>query len=571
MSHGHKNLCVVCRATPVAMARVDYCFSCWPGGPVTPPPCLRCASRIDYYASGLCRRCHPSAIPRVESCRDCHAWGATRTLGWLCRGCDGWRRQHKTVAECCICHTTAHLSGRGSCRLCHKQASMVREFGKPLDLIGANRYGQQLFFAGMAFQRETPRPPRPPQTPTPSLIQMTAGDQHVLFPVQRDLAARGRAGLPQPPDPILAAELAQRARDHAAQHGWTANTTEDTCHGLRILLGLQDTPGAPIKASEVAALRGIDLPVWTVLEVLADAELLEEDRTPALDAWFDRNIAGLPETMADELRTWFDIMKNGSVIPPRRRPRSPITIRLHLQWALPTLHIWAKTGHTSLREIDRTTILESLPPSGNPRAEAGQALKSIFKILKGQKVLFTNPTVRIKTSNSEEHQLLPADLTNLREAISSPKPAQALVVALIAFHALTPSHIRALQLTDIRDGRLHHAGRTIVLAAPVRARLSAYLDYRNTRWPNSLNPHLFLHYRTAGRTIPVGQRWVKLTIGPGLTATSIRQDRILDEARATDGDARRIVDLFGLSIKAATRYTTDLDHPDLTNLPTTEP
>jgi len=477
------------------------------------------------------------------------------------------RRQHRTIGACCICHTTAHLSGRGSCRLCHKQASMLREFGQPLDLIGANRDGQQLFFAGMAFQRETPRPPRPHQTPAPSLVRMTASDQHVLFPTQRDLATHGRAGLPLPPDPVLAADLARRAREHAGQQGWTPLITEDTCHGLRILLGLQDAPGAPLKASEVAALRGIDLPVWSVLEVLADAGLLEEDRTPALDAWFDRTIAGLPDTMTDELRAWFTVMKNGSATPPRRRPRSPVTVRLHLQWSLPTLRVWANTGHSSLREIDRTAILEALPPSGNPRAEAGQGLKSIFKVLKGQKVLFANPTIRVKTSNSEEHQLLPADLTSLRDAINSTKPAQALVVALIAFHALTPSQIRGLQLTDTRDGRLHQAGRVIVLADPVRTRLSNYLNYRNTRWPNSLNPHLFLHYRTSGRTIPVGQRWVKLTIGTGLTATSIRQDRILDEARATDGDARRIVDLFGLGIKAATRYTTNLDHPDLTNLP----
>ncbi|OLZ60426.1 hypothetical protein BS330_03825 [Amycolatopsis keratiniphila subsp. nogabecina] len=551
------------------MARVGYCFTCWPGGPVIPPPCLRCASRLEYYASGLCRRCHPSATPRVESCLDCHAWGATRGLRWLCRGCDAWRRQHTTVARCRTCGTTAHLSNRGSCRLCHKQASMMREFGKALDLIGANRDGQQLFFAGMSFQRETPRPPRPRQEQQPSVIQMTAGDQHVLFPTQRDLAAHGRAGLPLPPNPGLAAELARRARDHAGQQGWTPLITEDTCHGLRILLGLQDTPGAPLKASEVTALRGIDLPIWSVLEVLADAGLLEEDRTPTLDAWFDRTIAGLPGSMADELRVWFGIMKNGCTTPPRRRPRAPNTVRLHLLWSLPTLRIWAATGHTSLRGIDRTAILEALPPSGNPRAEAGQGLKSIFKVLKGQKVLFANPTIRVKTSNSEEHQLLPADLTTLREAINSAKPAQALVVALIAFHALTPSQIRALRLTDLRDGRLHHAGRVIVLADPVRTRLSTYLDYRNTRWPNSLNPYLFLHYRTAGRTIAVGHRWVKLTIGPGLTATSIRQDRILDEARATDGDARRIVDLFGLGIKAATRYTTNLDHPDLTNLPPT--
>lgn len=43
----------------------------------------------------------------------------------------------------------------------------------------------------------------------------------------------------------------------------------------------------------------------------------------------------------------------------------------------------------------------------------------------------------------------------------------------------------------------------------------------------------------------------------------IREDRILDEAHATEGDVRRLADLFGLSIQAGTRYTTTVDHPDL--------
>jgi hypothetical protein len=89
-----------------------------------------------------------------------------------------------------------------------------------------------------------------------------------------------------------------------------------------------------------------------------------------------------------------------------------------------------------------------------------------------------------------------------------------------------------------------------VLAEPVRTRLAAYLDHRNRRWPNTANPHLFIHYKTAGRTDPVGARWVRLTIGPGLTPTAIREDRILNEAHATGGDNRRLADLFGLSIQA---------------------
>ena len=38
------------------------------------------------------------------------------------------------------------------------------------------------------------------------------------------------------------------------------------------------------------------------------------------------------------------------------------------------------------------------------------------------------------------------------------------------------------------------------------------------------------------------------------------------EIHATDGDIRRICDLFGLSVEGATRYRKTVEHPDLTTL-----
>lgn len=141
--------------------------------------------------------------------------------------------------------------------------------------------------------------------------------------------------------------------------------------------------------------------------------------------------------------------------------------------------------------------------------------------------------------------------------------ATAALVALIAFCGLRTGQLQRLKLTAIHDGRLHLDGRLIVLADPVRERLTAWLDHRNRRWPHTSNPHLFIHYRTAGRLDPVGARWVWLKLGSGLSAAGIRADRILNEAHATGGDARRLADLFGLSIQAGTRYTATVDHPDL--------
>jgi hypothetical protein len=134
---------------------------------------------------------------------------------------------------------------------------------------------------------------------------------------------------------------------------------------------------------------------------------------------------------------------------------------------------------------------------------------------------------------------------------------------LAAHSQIAIAPLQRLKLTDIHDGRLHLDGRVIVLADPVRERLAAWLDHRNRRWPHTSNPHLLIHYRTAGRLEPVGRRWVWLKVGSGLSAAGIREDRILNEAHASGGDPRRLADLFGLSIQAGTRYTATVDHPDL--------
>ncbi|WP_198955739.1 hypothetical protein [Frankia sp. CcI49] len=440
---------------------------------------------------------------------------------------------------------------------------MVRGTDGTLDLEGANRHGQQLFLADM-FLRRGLRRPQPPDGDEVLPPPVEPHEQLTLLTVPRDLAAHGRRALHQRADPRRAAELDQHARDLAAELGWSTRQVKDTYYGLRIVLGLQDATAGPIKASDVNLLADIDLPVWTVLAVLSRADILEEDRTPALDIWFASQTAGLPAPMAEELGIWFGVMKHGSPTPPRRRPRAEITINVHTRWALPTLRTWAAAGHTSLREITREHVLDALPASGNPRSTAGQGLKSIFRLLKARGVLFIDPTSRVKTGDHQKREPLPADVAAIRRGLNSPNPTRAAVVALVAFHGLRPGHLLRLKLTDVRDGRAYVDGRTIVLAEPVRERLAAYLNERRRRWPNTANPHLFIHHLSATRTEPVGRRWIYRIVGPELSPSAIREDRILNETHATGGDSRRLADLFGLSIAASGRYTATLDHPDLT-------
>lgn len=253
-------------------------------------------------------------------------------------------------------------------------------------------------------------------------------------------------------------------------------------------------------------------------------------------------------------------MRDGSSTSPRRKPRAEATINVQLNFALPALRAWATAGMTSLRDVSREDVL-MVPADGNARAGCGRGLKSIVGVLKGRKAIFINPIDRLVTGHHQEREPLPQDPAVLREALHSTDPARAAIVALIAYHGLRIGAVRRLLLTDIQDRLLHQDEREIPMAPAVSARLRAYLDERAVTWPGTANPHLFVNSRSAWRDTAVGHRWVHLKIGPDLTASAIRADRILREAHATRGDTRRLTDLFGLSIKAASRYTNTVDHP----------
>jgi len=109
-----------------------------------------------------------------------------------------------------------------------------------------------------------------------------------------------------------------------------------------------------------------------------------------------------------------------------------------------------------------------------------------------------------------------------------------------------------MKLTDYHDGRLHVGDQVILLVPPVRRRLDAYLNYRHATWPTSRNPHLFIHQRSWTHHGQVWPAWFAIQLGT--SPQVIRRDRILDEAHATSGDIRALVDLFGLSIAGAMPY-----------------
>ena len=494
----------------------------------------------------------------VTSCPDCGAWGVTARYGWMCVACRSWREKYGAPARCPTCGRSVPLGLAGSCRLCHKQRNLAaRLLGRRIETVSlaeANAHGQQLFIAGTWRPAGTPRREYQHKTVPAdmTLLRPAAHRQLVLLDAPRDLRLGMQDGFPPPPDLALAAAFSEFTRDHAARYGWLKSKTALTQRAIRIMLGIQDTPGAPIRRSDVMLLTQIKHPAATVAEVLA-AGMLEEDRQPPVVRWFDVTVASLPAPMRQELGTWLQTMRNGRTSAPRLRPRSDQTVRSQLTFALPALKTWA-TAHASLREISRSDVLAVLPPSGPPRATTVQGLRSIFRALKAAKLVFSDPTFRIHVP-AAQFQIPPAvDLATMRDALNSPRPARAAIAALLGFHAIRIGHLCAIQLTDVRDGRLHIGEQVILLAPPARERLSAYLSYRTATWPASINPHLFIHARSWTSTRPAASAWIAKQLG--MSAQHIRLDRILDEAQATSGDVRALCDLFGMSIANAARYAT---------------
>ncbi|SUA47315.1 Site-specific recombinase XerD [Nocardia africana] len=550
--------CIGCRRRPVATPFYRHCFECMPGGPIVAPPCRKCGSTRDYYSAGLCQRCHRFAPQVVDSCLDCHGWGVTRHHSWLCEGCRGWRKRFPLLAPCPSCRRVIGLNADGFCRLCWRQAAAERQRERGISVLEANQYGQQLFLVDLF--REKRRPVESIPVSSPQLRDYPVDYRQLsLLALPRELVHAREAGFADPPDPELALMLDEAAIEHARRHGWSKTRQVDARRGIRILLALQDTPGAPIKASEIAQLAQLSISVQPILDILTAAGMLDDDRQPSILGWFDRQLDGIPEQMNSELKLWFEVLRAGTTTPPRFRPRADRTVRLRIRYAMPAVRTWVAAGHHSLREITRDHIRQALPETGSRRSLVGQALRSLFQVLKAHRIIFANPTTHFRTGKPETRIPVPMAVTGLRDALKSDNPARAMIAGLVGFHALRSGQLRTLMLTDVRDGRLHLADRTILLAPPVRDRMAAWLDYRSHRWPATINPHLLINQSSAVRTGPVSAPWINTTLG--MPSQAIREDRILYEAITTDGDVRRLCDLFGLSVKGAQRYTDTLHHP----------
>lgn len=67
-------------------------------------------------------------------------------------------------------------------------------------------------------------------------------------------------------------------------------------------------------------------------------------------------------------------------------------------------------------------MLAALPAAGPQRVLMLSGLRSIFKVLKGRRLVFVNPTGWIRQPSADKTVPAPVDLAGLRRALDSPNP-----------------------------------------------------------------------------------------------------------------------------------------------------
>jgi len=174
-----------------------------------------------------------------------------------------------------------------------------------------------------------------------------------------------------------------------------------------------------------------------------------------------------------------------------------------------------------------------------------------------RRIVFHNPTARL--ANPDGHRsLLPMSEAEIRAIeVCIVTPAQRLVVALAAVHAVGSSTIRHLALTDLDlpNRRIMLDGVAQPLGSFVYRALCGWMQYRHHTWPHTPNRHLIISRSSAHGVGAVGRTYLTDHLLPAsVTLEPIRSDRVLHEALSVCPDPLHLSLVFNLAQTAADRY-----------------
>jgi len=408
----------------------------------------------------------------------------------------------------------------------------------------------------------------PTQPLSPHLVDPA---QTVLFEARRDWSCLTVGTLDRLPSLTPAASaLVEEFDQQARLRGWSSTSRNNGSKTLRILLAWIGAD-APTHEADVRALRGRPgTTVRRVLQFLDQRGMVIPDPAragSAVQRTIRRRIQTLPGDIAGELDRWVKVVRGEGRRQHQELPFS--TIRSYLNSFYPVLVAWSERI-TSLREIaheDVQAALDERPPA--TARNLLPALRSLFRALKQERIIFRDPTRGIALPAMRR---LPAPIPTdqLRGLIDrADRPMTKLIAALIAIHGLRNRETRRLLLADLDlpNGRLlvrRNTGRhTVYLDELTHTLAINWLRERHRRWPVTTNPHLLISNITAADATnpPIAHTITDATFKQlGLTATQLRQDRILDEARHT-ADPVHLMRVFGLTAKPAMHYV-QASHPE---------
>jgi hypothetical protein len=481
------------------------------------------------------------------------AWGMLTER--LCKACRSFASTHP-AGTCTTCGRDVPVDA-GVCRPCRKQASPIAGPANKtaLDLSVAAVTGHQLWFHFGRLARAERRQVSvlPVVAPPRALRLRSRWVQLLLFDVPRDLS-RVSAQLP-PIDAGLAERLHAEAGRLAELRGWSPRTLSLTHRGLRILMAVHG-PGEPARASTVRQLTARNMPFPHIIDVLAAAGVLEDDRPDTLTIWLDEQLAGLPAQIRAELDIWLGLLRHGGA---RRRPRSRRTIVRNVH-SIQTFLTGAGRQYSTLRQVTRddiTTWLASRP--GRSRPQDASTLRSLFATLKAERLIFANPTrgIHVGRRNPSVPAPLPPNVLIVTAAAAKASLPLRVVVALAGVHALLPGQIRHLRLdqVDLAGRRLDPGGLNRPLDEFTASTIRGYLGFRDHRWPTTTSPFLLVTRKTSHTGQPVSEFWMtSLFRGLPVTAQQLRDDRIVEEALAGRADPLHLAAVFGFGPRTGLRY-----------------
>ena len=541
----------------------EVCRACRNTARAVGGACVDCRRTLPRLWGGRCSRCAKRHWT-TGSCHDCLAWTIS-LAGGRCRACREFLRHNNgREGRCRSCGRELNVNRYRRCRLCataRREAHLAGDLGWKAE-PGA-REGIQLFI-GDLYKRTRRRSARhdddgdeisavlsPVTAVTPVVVEQLRLFSLPAVPVRNLQMPVAMPTLTATLPDGLAAAVAVCAE----VRGWKPPTTAGV---LRALAILSESGSFELTDEAVTVLRAHRSPITRVREFL-DASGMVAD-IPAGRDWLQDQLGHLPDQIRTEVNAWVEVLEGHH---GRSRPRSEHTVRHYLAAVQPALTDWSRRC-SSLREITTEDVADQLDTvQGSGRTITAVALRSLFAALKMRRLVFVDPARAVKPGRFPHTPVLGLDdhaRTSLLAQLD--RVDHRLVVLLAGVHALTRADLLALKLDDID---LDAAVMTVRDARRPLDRLLvdtivAWLVERRRRWPASANPHLLVTFKSAYGLGPASTGYITKIFKPlPTTAAGLRADRLLDEARASGGDAIRLVRLFGLSAETAVRYCNELD------------